>query len=86
MSVTMQGQSRASRSVLRIWCCLELPCRSQMQLGTAMAVAVVQEGSCSSNVTLAWELPYATVVAVNRRSKKKKKKELLSRQKPRATG
>ena len=46
-----------------------------MQLGTAMAVAVVQEGSCSSNVTLAWELPYATVVAVNRRSKKKKKKK-----------
>ena len=48
-----------------------------MQLGTAMAVAVVQEGSCSSNVTLAWELPYATVVAVNRRSKKKKKKRAV---------
>ena len=38
---------------LRIGCCCELWCRSQMQLGSpvAVAVAVAQAGSCSSELT-----------------------------------
>ena len=37
----MQVQSLASLSELRIWHCHELWCRSQMQLGSSVAVAVV---------------------------------------------
>ena len=33
-------QSLASLSGLRIWCCRELWCRSQMGLGSCVAVAV----------------------------------------------
>ena len=37
--------------VLRIWCCHELQCRSQMPLGSGIAVAVVQSASCNSYLT-----------------------------------
>ena len=37
----MQVQSLASLSGLRIWCCQELCCRSQTQLRSGVAVAVV---------------------------------------------
>ena len=37
----MKGPSLASLSGLGIWHCLELWCRSQMQLGSHVAVAVV---------------------------------------------
>ena len=62
---------------LSIWCCHELWCRS---LGSCIAAlpAVVQAGSCSSNLTPtpAWELPYATSAAlksqkINKLTKKK---------------
>ena len=36
---------------LRIWHCHELWCRSKMRLGSGVAVAVVQAGSCSSDLT-----------------------------------
>ena len=36
---------------LRIWQCCELWCRSQVRLGSGAAVAVVQAGSCSSDMT-----------------------------------
>ena len=39
-------------SGLRIWHCLELWCRSQTQLGSGVAVAVVESSSYSSNSTL----------------------------------
>ena len=39
----------ASLSGLRIWCCYELWYRLQMQLGSDIAVAVVQV--CSSDLT-----------------------------------
>jgi len=42
-----------------------------MWLGFRVAAAVVQAGSCSSDLTLAWKLPYAMGVAL--KSKKKKK-------------
>ena len=46
----MQVWSLASPVRLRIWCCQELWSRSHMQFrsGIAVAVAVVQAGSCSS--------------------------------------
>ena len=41
--------SLASLSGLRIWRCPELWCRSKTWLGSRVAVAVVQAGSCSSD-------------------------------------
>ena len=43
--------SLASRSGLRIWRGCELWCRSQMQLGSCVAVAMAKAGSCSSDLT-----------------------------------
>ena len=40
VSLRMRIQSLAWLSGLRIWCCQELGCRSQMWLGSRMAVAV----------------------------------------------
>ena len=42
-----------------------------MLLGSrvAVAVAVLQAGSCCSDVTLAWEFPYATGAALKRKEK-----------------
>ena len=64
-------------SGLRIWHCCELWYRSQTWLGSSVAVAVAQTGSCGSNSTpgpLAWELPYAMGTAL--KSEKKKKPQL----------
>ena len=58
-------------SGLRIQCCLELGCRSQKWFRSGVAVAVVETGSYSSDLTPAWELPYATGAALkNKKSKK----------------
>ena len=46
-----QIPSLASLGGWRIWCCHELWCRSQMQLGSGVAVAVVQAGSNNSTET-----------------------------------
>ena len=45
----LQVRSMASLSGLRIWRCCELWCRSQMWLGSGIAVAVGQASCCSSN-------------------------------------
>ena len=50
VSVRMQVQSLASLSGLRIWHCSKLLQRSQMWLGSGIAVA----GSCSSDSTPSW--------------------------------
>ena len=47
----LQVPPLASFGGLRIRRCHELWCRSQVQLGTWIAVAVVQDGSCSSGST-----------------------------------
>ena len=47
----MQVRSQASLSGLKIQCCRELWCRSQMQLGSSIAVAVAKAGSCCSDST-----------------------------------
>ena len=44
-------RSLALPSGLRIWCCHELWCKSQTQLRAGIAVAVVWDGSCSSDLT-----------------------------------
>ena len=51
VSLRIQVQSQASLSGLRIWRCLKLQRGSQMRLGSCVAVAVVQAGSCSSDST-----------------------------------
>ena len=51
VSVTMWAQSLASLSELRIQHCHERQCRSQLQLGSCVAVAVLWAGSCSSDET-----------------------------------
>ena len=62
----------ASLSGLRIWHCRELWCRSQTQLRSRVAVAVVEASSCSSDWTPAWEPLYATDMALKTQKKKKK--------------
>ena len=44
------------------------------RLGSCDAVAVVDTGSGSSNLTLTWELPHAVSEALKKKKKKKKKK------------
>ena len=67
----MQVRSLASINGLRIQGCHELWCRSQMPLGScvAVAVALIQ--------LLAWELPYAIPVSLKNKTKQDKK-NLLS--------
>ena len=67
----IQVQSLASLSGLRIQYCHKLWYRSQMQLRSGVAVAVVWAGSCSSNSPLAWELPYAIAVALKSKRQQK---------------
>ena len=50
-SMRTQVQSLASLSGLRIWRCHEVQCRSQMWLRSCVAMAVVQAGSWSSDLT-----------------------------------
>ena len=40
-----------------------------MSQGSGIAAAVVQAGSCGSNLTLAWERPYATGVVLKNKQK-----------------
>ena len=49
-------------------------CRSQTQLGSCVAVAVVQAGSCSSDQTPGLGTPYAVGAALKRQKTKTKTK------------
>ena len=71
----LQVQSLASLSGLRIRLCHELWCRPKMWLGSGIAVAVVQSGSCSSDSTPSLGTPYATGEALKSKKKKEKKKK-----------
>ena len=51
MSMRMRVQSLASFSGLRIRHCHKLQCRSQMRLGSSIAVAVAKAGRCSYDLT-----------------------------------
>ena len=61
-------RSLASLSGLRIRRCQDLWCRSQMWLGSDVAVAA----AVAPVRPLAWEPPYATGVALKKTKKKKK--------------
>ena len=50
VSMRMQVPSLASLSKLRIQCCHELQYKRQTLLGSGVAVAVAQAGSCSSDL------------------------------------
>ena len=57
-SMKTLDRSQASLRGLRIWCCGELRCRSQMRLGSCIAVAVPQVAATAPIRPLAWKLPY----------------------------
>ena len=70
----MQVRSLALFAGLRIWCCHELRCRSQEQLGSGVAVAVVRLADVAPIQPLAWEPPYATGTGLKSKKNKKQKK------------
>ena len=53
--------------VKRIWRCHKLRLRLKMQLGSGVAVAVVQAGSCSSDLTPSLELSHAEDAAIGKK-------------------
>ena len=63
----MQVQSLALLSELSIWLCHKLWRRSQMWLGSGVAMAVVLASAAALIHPLAQELPYASGVALKRR-------------------
>ena len=70
-TMRLQVRSLALLSGLRIWRCCELWCRSQTELGSCVAEAVAQAGSCSSDSTPS----LGTYVCCKYGLKKLKKKE-----------
>ena len=64
----MLVQSLAPFSGLTIQCCSNL--RSQIRLGSGIAVAVGYASSHNSNSTLAQELPYTEGTAIKKKKKK----------------
>ena len=70
----MQVLSLALLSGLRVWCCHELWCRSQIWLGSCVlwyrpaAVAPIQP--------LTWELPYAVGVALKKKKGQTEEREV----------
>ena len=69
------GLIPASLGRLRIQRYHELWCRSQTQLRSRVAAAVVRLTAVAPVQPLAWELPYATYRCSPKNQKKKKKKE-----------
>ena len=67
--MSLQVRSLASLSGLRIWHCRELWCRSQMQLGSGVAVALAEASSNSSD----WTPSLGTSVCCRYGPKKTKK-------------
>ena len=70
----MWVQSLASLSGLRIWHCQKMWCSLQMWLGSGVAVAVVQAGTCSSDLT-----PRPGNSICCRCGKRKKKKKIKTK-------
>ena len=65
----MQVQSLASLSGLRIQHCHKLQHRSQMRLGSGIAVAVVKAGGCSSESTPSGGTSVSTGEVLKRKKK-----------------
>ena len=74
--VSVRFCSLALLSRLRIRCCHELQCRSQRQLGSAVAVAVavVEAGSYSSDSAPSLETSICLGRCGSKKKRKKKKK------------
>ena len=70
------GSALALFSGLRIWRCRELWCRSQTRLGPALLWLWCRPAATALIGSLAWELPYATDVAL-KRQKEEREKELF---------
>ena len=62
-----------------IWCCHELWCRSQIRLGSGVALAVVQAGSFSSNSLSSLGTSMCPRCNPKKRKKKKEKECINSR-------
>ena len=75
VSMRMQVRSLASLNWLRIQHCRELWCRSQMPLGSGVAVAVVEAGSCSFDLTPNLGTSICRGGGPKKAKKKKKKKK-----------
>ena len=69
----MWVRSLALISGLRIWRCRELWCRSQRELRSHIAVAVVKAKASALIGPLAWEPPYTGGVALPKKQKTEKK-------------
>ena len=67
----MQVQPLTLFSGSKIWCCCRLWYRSQMQLGSGVAVTVAYASSCSSDLTSSPGTPICRC-GLNRKKKKKK--------------
>ena len=76
----MQVQSLDSLSGLRIWYCRELWCKQQMRLGSRVAVAVAQAGSCSSEWTPSLGTSMCRRCSPKRQKDQKKKKKERERE------
>ena len=75
-NIRLQVRSLALLSGLGIWHCHELSCRSQMQLRSGVAVALVQVGSNSSNQTPSLGTSICHECSPKKDRKKKKKKPI----------
>ena len=63
------GSSLASLSGIRIQHCYKVWGRSQMLLGSHVAVVVAEAGNCGSHLTPCWEHLYAAGMALKRKKK-----------------
>ena len=77
-TMRLRVQSLSSLSGLRIWRCYEWRCRVQTRLGSGMAMAVVQAGSYSSNLTLSLGSSICHECSSKKKKIKKKEKSKLS--------
>ena len=58
---------------------ISVSCGVGQRWGLDPALAVMKAGSCSSDLTLAWEFPYVVGAALKKKKKKKQKKKKRER-------
>ena len=63
-------------SLTQVWCCHKLGCRSQIGLGSLIAVALATTSSCISDLTLSPGNFHMPQVQSKKKKKKKKKKKI----------
>ena len=85
-TMRLRIQSLALLSGLRIRCCCELWCRSQMRLRSDVAVAVVQASSYSSDSTPSLGTSICCRCGPKKTKRPKKKKKVTKKNLPYSTG